>query len=296
MDFTFVLSELADTSQTPSAASSTKGSFKWATTTSEAATRNSKAPLKQRSLLSDIPLKKLMVSSAQLQQLEEMYREHATANDDGRIPVNYLYNLSDDEQLAASAIMAQQGLDIDTREQMDNRWSQQWSCFSTNFVNVRDRTRRVLYFCRCGYDHTRRQKKERHTPVPFTSCLAHAEITYAVDSEKILRIRGFFHHNDACKQAEFTRIPPLPVHPSVFVVALSQLRDGATFADVKKKNRELVTARGYQGFPADLRTSPYRWLLETRDSRSLYRQYTRMNGVKVTEKPQVNLDEWLDPG
>jgi hypothetical protein len=153
----------------------------------------------------------------------------------------------------------------------------------------------LLYFSRCGYDHTRQQKKEQHTPVPFTSCLAHVEITYAVDSEKILRIRGFFHHNNACKQAEFTRIPPSPVHPSIFVIALSQLCDGATFADVKKKNRQLVTARGYQGFPADLRTSPYRWLLETRDSRSLYRQYTRMNGVKVTEKPQVNVDEWLDP-
>jgi hypothetical protein len=29
--------------------------------------------------------------------------------------------VSDDDQLAASAIMAQQGLDIDTREQLDNR-------------------------------------------------------------------------------------------------------------------------------------------------------------------------------
>ncbi|KAJ7330294.1 hypothetical protein DFH08DRAFT_708894, partial [Mycena albidolilacea] len=188
---------------------------------------------------SDIPLKKLMVSSAQLQQLEEMYREYATANDDGRTPVNYLYALSDDDQLAASAIMAQQGLDIDTREQMDNRWSamvlllyQLRKCTSISMSIFA-----LLYFSRCGYDHTRRQKKERHTPVPFTSCLAHAEITYAVDSEKILRIRGFFHHNDACKKAEFTRIPPSPVHPSVFVVALSQLRDGATFADVKKKNR-----------------------------------------------------------
>ncbi|KAJ7712197.1 hypothetical protein DFH07DRAFT_725388, partial [Mycena maculata] len=205
---------------------------------------------------SDIPLKKLMVSSAQLQQLEEIYRVHAT--DGGNSPVDYLYTLNDDDQLSASAIMAQQGLDIDTREQLDNRWSQQWSCYSTNSVKARDRTRRVLYLCRCGYDHTRTQKKERHTPVPFTSCLAHAEITYAVDSERVLRIRGFFHHNDACKQAEFTRIPPVPVHPSVFVVALSQLRDGATFADVKKKNRELVTSRGYKGFPADLKMSPYR--------------------------------------
>lgn len=164
--------------------------------------------------------------------------------------------------------------------------------------------RRVLGACnissnylrsRCGYDHARCQTKERTTPVPFTSCLAHGEITYAVDSLKILRIRGYFQHNQACKDAEYTRIPPIPVHPSVFEVALSQLRDGATFADVKNKNRELVAARSCKNFPADLRTSPYRWLLERRDSRSLYRQFTRMNGVKVTEKPEVNIDEWMDP-
>ena|ERR1700761_1711604 len=96
-------------------------------------------------MLSDIPLKKLMVSSGQLQQLEEMYRVHATADDGESSPVDYLYTLGDDDQLAVSAKMAQQGLDIDTREQLDNRWSQQWSCYSTNSVNVRGRTRRVLY-------------------------------------------------------------------------------------------------------------------------------------------------------
>ncbi|KAJ6479863.1 hypothetical protein C8R45DRAFT_772117, partial [Mycena sanguinolenta] len=177
------------------------------------------------------------------------------------------------------------GLDFDAREQLDNRWSQQWSSFSTNSINAQNRTRRVLYLC----------KKDRHTPVPFTSCLAHGEITYAVDSQKILRIRGFFHHNTTCIQAEFTRFPYVPVHPSVYVVALSQLRDGATFADVRKKNRELVTARSYKDIPVDLDMSPYRWLLEMRDSRSLYRQYSRMNGVKIVEKPQINVDEWLDP-
>ncbi|KAJ7077760.1 hypothetical protein C8R44DRAFT_755090 [Mycena epipterygia] len=40
--------------------------------------------------------------------------------DDGTAPVDYLYKVSDDDQLAASAMMAQQGLDIDAREQMDN--------------------------------------------------------------------------------------------------------------------------------------------------------------------------------
>ncbi|KAJ6448730.1 hypothetical protein C8R47DRAFT_1181520 [Mycena vitilis] len=136
---------------------------------------------------------------------------------------------------------------------------------------------------------------KRHTPVPFTGCLSHAEVTFVIGSQKILRIRGYFEHNQACKEAVFTRIPPIPVHPSVFTVALAQHRDGATFGDVKKKNRELFQACKYRDMPADLASSPYRWIIDTRDSRSLMRQFNRLNGVKVTEKPQVNIDEWLDP-
>ncbi|KAJ7822855.1 hypothetical protein B0H13DRAFT_2241578 [Mycena leptocephala] len=90
-----------------------------------------------------------------------------------------------------------------------------------------------------------------------------AEVTYVVGSQKILRIQGYFEHNQGCKAT--------------------------------KKNQELFAARNYRGFPADLNTSPYRWLIETRNSRSLYRQYNRLNSVKVTEKPQINIDEWLDP-
>ncbi|KAJ7189803.1 hypothetical protein GGX14DRAFT_337081, partial [Mycena pura] len=176
-----------------------------------------KVPLKQSSVLSDIRLNKMKVSPEQFKELEEMYSNRATAVDDGISPVDYIYALNDDDQLAASAIMAQQGLDVDTREQLNNRWSHQWSSYSNNSLNARNRTRRILYLCRCGYDHTQAQKKKRHTPVPFTSCLAHAE--NVEDSEKILRIRGFFHHNEACIKAEFTRIPPVPIHPSVYVVA-----------------------------------------------------------------------------
>ncbi|KAJ7936975.1 hypothetical protein B0H13DRAFT_2431003 [Mycena leptocephala] len=269
MSFQFVPPESDGPSQPLSAGGSSYNKLKWSNYTTETASGSGKPALKQRTIASDIPLDKLKVSLEQLAQLKQIYANATTADHQNSV-VDLLYALGDDDQLAASAIMAQQGLDIDTREGLDNR-------------------------CRCGYDHTRYGTKERHTLVPFTSCLGHAEITYAVDSHKILRIRGYFHHNQACKEAEFTRIPPIPVHPSVYIVTLSQLRDGASFADVKKKNRDLVTARGYKDFPVDLHASPYRWLLENWDSRSLYRQFSRMNGVKVTEKPQVNVDEWLDP-
>ncbi|KAJ7610601.1 hypothetical protein DFH06DRAFT_1016591 [Mycena polygramma] len=292
MSFQFVPYEAAPGSQPLSGATAYENNLTWSQYTPEEAA-GKKPALHQRTLASNIPLDHLKVSAEQLQQIQEIYQRDATGNG----AVDSVYTTSDEDQLAASAIMAQQGFDIDARERLDNRWSQQWSRNSAKSEKYVSKTRRVLYLCRCGYDHARHGSKTRHTPVPFTSCLAHAEITYAIDTHKILRIRGYFHHNDACKQAEFTRIPPTPVHPSVYMVALAQLRDGASFADVKKKNRELFQARSYKDFPSpsDLHASPYRWLLETRDSRSLYRQFNRMNGVKVTEKPQINVDEWLDP-
>ncbi|KAJ6511757.1 hypothetical protein DFH09DRAFT_891672, partial [Mycena vulgaris] len=167
-------------------------------------------------------------------------------------------------------------------------WSMQWSERGKEDANIR----RVLYLCSCGYDHTKQNTKydrqqhqdpvgsrERHNPFPFTCCLAYVEIT--LRSNSIVCIRGHFEHNQECKDALFTRIPPISIHPSVYTVALSQLRDGATFNDVP---------RAYQDFPTDLHTSP-----EHKDSRSLYRQYNRMKGIDVTDAPQVNVDEWLDP-
>ncbi|KAJ7724828.1 hypothetical protein DFH07DRAFT_783183 [Mycena maculata] len=203
---------------------------------------------------SNIPLDHMKISAAQLKAIQSIYRADATATPPDKFSLaDFLYGVRDNDQLVASAVMAQQGLDIDSREQLDNHWSIQWSCSSGKFPKAVNQTRRMLLLCRCGYDHGRYDTTECHTPVPFTSCLAHAEITYAVDSHKILQICGYFNHNQACKDAEFTRFPAIPVHPSVFVVTLSQLRDGASFAD-----------------------------------------FSRMNGVKVTEKPQVNVDEWLD--
>ncbi|KAJ7147815.1 hypothetical protein C8R43DRAFT_1129369 [Mycena crocata] len=101
--------------------------------------------------------------------------------------------------------------------------------------------------------------------------------------------------NQECKDAHFTRIPPIPLHPSVYEEALSQLSNGATFSDVRQRNRKLFQQRGYKDFPKDIDTSPFRWLMEHNDSRSLYRQYNRMKGVNVTDAPQVNVDDWLDP-
>jgi hypothetical protein len=113
MDFTFVHSDLGPSQTESTAPSIGTNKFKWATSaTPETASSRKRAPLKQGSILSDIRLNKMKVSPEQLKQLEEMYHSHVTAVDDRISPVDYLYMLSDGNQLAASAIMAQQGLDV----------------------------------------------------------------------------------------------------------------------------------------------------------------------------------------
>jgi hypothetical protein len=174
--------------------------------------------------------------------------------------VDHIFTLEDEPQLQASAIMAQYGLDDDSRENIANRWSQQWSRHSEKAeIDIQ----KLLYLCACGYDHRQRNTKydhtetergpgsqQRHTGAPFTGCLAHVELT--VRGNKILRIRGHFEHNEGCKTALFERIPPIPVHPSVYIAALAQLRDGASFSDIRRKNRELFEAKAYKDFPDDI--------------------------------------------
>ena len=78
-------------------------------------------------------------------------------------------------------------------------------------------------------------------------------------------------------------------------MALQQLKDGATLTDVQDQNSAMVQSVSYCGQPKDLKQSTYRWLLRSKDTRSLYRQFNRMQGIKVTEQAHINVDEWLDP-
>ncbi|KAJ6556906.1 hypothetical protein B0H10DRAFT_1967533 [Mycena sp. CBHHK59/15] len=124
---------------------------------------------------------------------------------------------------------------------------------------------------------------------------------YSLDPEAQLEASAVMaqHSLDAdsregCQKAEFCRIPPIPIHPSVYAISLVQLRDGATFSDISQKNWDLFKAKAYKDFPTNLDSSPYRWILTHNDSRSLYCQYNRMKGVTVTEAPEINVDDWLD--
>ncbi|KAF8177083.1 hypothetical protein K438DRAFT_1978732 [Mycena galopus ATCC 62051] len=200
--------------------------------------------------------------------------------------INYIYGLDNDAQLQASAVIAQHGLAADSQEDLGNCWSHQWSHHSEK---AKVDTQRILYLCACSYDHcqcdTKYDRSEYETPgtqehqtaAPFTGCLTRAELT--VRRHKILRICSHFEHNPECKTTNFSHTPPIPVHPSVYVAALAQLHDGATFSDICQKNRDLFEAKVYTDFPADITLSLYCWLLTHNNSLSLYRQYNPMKAI-----------------
>jgi hypothetical protein len=87
----------------------------------------------------------------------------------------------------------------------------------------------------------------------------------------------------------------MPLHPSVYEIALQQLKEGGTLTDLQERNRKMVTSCLYRDQPMDLTKSPYRWHIQSKDTRSLYRQFNRLQGIKVSEQAHLNIDEWLDP-
>lgn len=147
----------------------------------------------------------------------------------------------------------------------------------------------------CGYDHCIAGTKTRQTPVKFTSCLAYAEITFVIETQQILRLRGYFEHNTECKAALLFRIPRLPLHPRVHELALIALMQGVPLSNIQQSNREWFNSGGEGYVPKDAREWKHRFLIQKHDTRSLYRQFNRLKGVKVTEQPHINLHEWLDP-
>ncbi|KAJ6564418.1 hypothetical protein B0H19DRAFT_1258869 [Mycena capillaripes] len=166
--------------------------------------------------------------------------------------------------------MAQYSLDIDSQEHLQTAISLRlWY----------DHHQRTTKYDRAQNVNGEPGTQQHHTAAPITGCLAHSEIP--TRSHKI--------------KALYERIPSIPVHPSVYVSELAQLRDGVSFSNIRRKNQELFQAKAYKDLPHDLASSQFRWILTHNKSRSLYHQYNHMKGVTVTDAPEVNVNNWLDP-
>ncbi|CDO76392.1 hypothetical protein BN946_scf184937.g6 [Trametes cinnabarina] len=270
--------------------------------------RGDTVPLKAAQKASNVYLSKLWLTKEQYQQLADLYANAEVSSQEYRPE-------SDSDQLAAASWLAAVGLDLDGRKGLGNRWSSRWSqesgkpkgeiirklfqwCTSAVYllpVEKQSTNHEISRLSDCGYPHESRNARLRHTPVPFTGCLAHAEVLYQKRTGKIMMTRGYFEHNQDCREAFLTRIPPMPLHPSVFEVALAQLHDGANLSDIQDKNRQMFRNCAYRGQPPDLRGSSFRWLMRKSDTRSLYRHFNRLRGVNTAQPSHLNIHEWLNP-
>ncbi|KAF7797218.1 hypothetical protein EIP86_008410 [Pleurotus ostreatoroseus] len=242
-------------------------------------------PLKARRLAANVYLEKLTLTPEQHTALSSIYKQ-----DKCQV---LTYSLDEDSQTEARAFLAAAGLDDESREDLGDRWSIRWRRNSGK-EKESEETCRVLYQCDCGYDHKAAGHKRRLTAVGFTGCLAHAEVLYQQRTHHVLYVKGFFEHNQGCQDAHLDRFPARPVHPAVYRVALDQLKVGASLAEIQEMNRYKYKTRTYPGQTDNLDSSPYRWLLQKSDTRSLYRQYNRLQGINVSIHDYINVDEWLD--
>lgn len=121
------------------------------------------------------------------------------------------------------------------------------------------------------------------------------EVTVHVATERILRIRGYPHHNALCQDAVLTAIPSQALHPTVYQRALAEMTAGIPYHQIRANNRTAYVQRSYPDMNGEPHTWQHRYLILPGDRRSLNRQATRLKGIKVTEKPHINIDEWLEP-
>ncbi|KAI0684889.1 hypothetical protein BC835DRAFT_1536098 [Cytidiella melzeri] len=86
-------------------------------------------------------------------------------------PAFQLYITDEQDQLTASAVLAANLIDFDDLEALQNKWCSRWS--KRDGAGEKE-TRRVLYQCSCGYDHTERGSTKRKSPFDLPGCLAHS--------------------------------------------------------------------------------------------------------------------------
>ncbi|KAF9030851.1 hypothetical protein BDZ89DRAFT_1132191 [Hymenopellis radicata] len=186
-------------------------------TPEEAASRGQTASMRQhsglraRSQATDVPLKKLITTTEQLHKIEALYEQNIAETHQFFVAGP---NTSD-SQIEAACLMASLGVDIDARDdhRVDGIQGGQARQRATRRARIRD-----------AYSTNVTAAMIMLQPVPkHDTSLFHLQ--------NILRIRGVFDHNDTCKAAVFTRIPPLPVHPAVYRVALAQLAQGVPMED-----------------------------------------------------------------
>ncbi|KAJ3869202.1 hypothetical protein EV359DRAFT_76897 [Lentinula novae-zelandiae] len=246
-----------------------------------------------------VHLRKLLLDAEQQHAIGVLYMESKNTES------LYNQNLSEEQQNAKAKLLML-GLDPDSRNALENRWTAQ---YSVKWVCGMQEQKRTLFQCSCGYHVQARQEREvekganrkpenwqRRVPYPFTGCLAHIEVTERVGDGAISRIAGFPEHNGPCQTAVLERVPRIPLHEHVYEVALEQLQCGASLTAIQETNSKMVDNQAYRGMSTyDPKTANVRYLFLPTDHTSLYRKASQNLGVDVRLQPQYNVDDWLNP-
>ncbi|KAK7026686.1 hypothetical protein VNI00_015559 [Paramarasmius palmivorus] len=267
----------------------------WINLTASEASGEKDGGLSARRLASDVYIDQLVLTPDQQQRISSLYNQNSI--------MDYQFSArNDSDQSQAAVVLGIHDLHVGRSSDFRSRWGMCWNDSGKEGRGGKGKnteneaTRRVLYQCHCGYNEKVAGSKKRNSFLPFTGCTAHAEITYKVKSEKILRIRGYFEHNDACKNASILHYPAVPLHTDVFDVALDQLKAGCSLTDIQEHNQRMHDSNSYPSLVVDPSLkSRFRYLLKAYDTRSLYRQFNRLQGIKVSEPAHLNIHAWLDP-
>ncbi|KAK7686512.1 hypothetical protein QCA50_010110 [Cerrena zonata] len=232
----------------------------------------------------------------------------------------HCFSLTAEQQARANTMLRQHQLDAESLEMLESRWSVAWSN-SWMRKGSNERVHRTLYQCVCGYDTNSRKKGkkkqercdsevkskpssasqcERRAPYDFTGCLVHADITHiGSHPPTILRIIGYFSHNNACVTSKLKRFPSIPLHPHVWEVALRQIRKGAGINAIQSENISLFESSAYKDQTAHTNnplSANYRFLIRSGDFSRLYRRHNlETYGIDVSVRAEHNVDNWLNP-
>ncbi|KIJ56017.1 hypothetical protein M422DRAFT_239205 [Sphaerobolus stellatus SS14] len=253
-----------------------------------------------------VQLNNLYLNAEQIQHIREVYNSSQQ--------FSQLFSDSAIHQKEANNVLGLQGLDVIQLKQKElkdlgNCWSRRWSTKDGSGENKRER---VLLQCQCGSSTEARKARDdaqkskrgekvnpedwsRKMPYDFTGCAAHIDITYDQTSSRIIRIVGILEHNKECETQEMQRLPPVPLHPHVWKIAVNQLNDGASLTVIQSHNRQLYDTQAYEGQSTlNPATANMRYQFLAQDSSRLYRMHTHLQGVDLLQPPENNIDAWLN--
>ncbi|TFK18133.1 hypothetical protein FA15DRAFT_731220 [Coprinopsis marcescibilis] len=240
-----------------------------------------------------VPIKHLVLSADQRIEVERLYSSGRTQT--------LLYDAGNKSlQHEVQTWCGKLSICLTNNCPLESRWSVVWM---TSWGSGQGETQQTLYQCVLGMPNGGSLRKSSSGPVrasststgspnrkiayPYTGCLSHVEITRRVHCMSVTCISGFWEHNASCLASSLERFPAIPLHPDVFSVALQQLEDGVSITTIQATNEEDFKAR----ICWDARLGPRDIQYHT----SLYRQFSRKNGVDLRKSLQYNVDNWLNP-